>query len=46
MVRTDLVITVTRHEMRKATNYGSVDPKTRKTMAQALRRFSAFAPPR
>jgi hypothetical protein len=45
MVRTDLVITVTRHEM-KATNYGSVDPKTRKTMAQALRRFSAFAAPR
>jgi hypothetical protein len=46
MVRTDLVITVTRHEM-KATNYGSVDGATRKRMTMALRRFAAFtAPPR
>jgi hypothetical protein len=41
MVRTDLVITVTRHEM-KATNYGAVDAMTRKRMAAALRRFAAF----
>jgi hypothetical protein len=46
MVRTDLVITVTRHEM-KATNYGAVDIVTRKRMAGALRRFAAFtAPPK
>jgi hypothetical protein len=46
MVRTDLVITVTRHEM-KASNYGAVDAMTCRRMAMALRRFAAFtAPPR
>ncbi|HTQ13311.1 MAG TPA: hypothetical protein VMH86_05485 [Rhizomicrobium sp.] len=44
MVRTDLVITVTRHEM-KATNYGAVDMATRRRMAATLRKFAAFAAP-
>jgi hypothetical protein len=44
MVRTDLVITVTRHEM-KASNFGSVDAATRKRMTMALRRFAAFTVP-
>jgi hypothetical protein len=44
MVRADLVITVTRHEM-KATDYGRVDLKTRKQMAQILKRFAAFTAP-
>jgi len=41
MVRVDLLMTVTRHEMR-ATDFGRVDPRTQKAMQMVLRRFAAF----